>query len=347
MNSVRATSLTEIDSQLLEINRRGVSMDCERVRVRLRLRLSTDDKVLLIVPIWNDGSTSFRVLDSVLYSANEAFAAVLEADFDDAVLSYPRNGGRCLTLNTNSRSQCTGCVFCHYSLEETQDPRIPEGMFIHSFVNGLLYESRASDLIGVERIGLSTGCFVGERSAVDHVVALSDALAERKFTGAFHFLSSVVRSHAALSELAARVPNFHLVLTVECIENRSLLLKPSKASLSADDAVRVLARCRDVGVGCDFTYIAGLDRLSVALPRLKELCLCVTEFPKIQVFQPHAAYMRELDVSEADGTRFYERFKSAIVGYFASTPLRPSHWHNYRSPWTMTFGDEVLARPVI
>jgi len=352
VNSARqwadVSTAVALDACLLDINRRGVRMDTSRVRVRLHVRLCSGDEILLIVPIWQDRSTPYIVSDGALFKGYERIADVVAEDFDDAVLSYPRNAGRCLTLNTNSRSGCTGCVFCHYSLEVSEDPRIPaESAYLQAYVFGLLRRHGLRDLSGLSRVGLSTGCFAHEAAAIQHVVTLYDELKRAGFQGGFHLLSSVVRSRDGIATLADRVPGFHLILTVECFENRSTLLKPTKASLSVGHAVQVLARCREANVGCDFTYIAGLDRLEAALVGLRELNSYVTEFPKIQVFQPHASFMRNLDVSRVVPDAYYEELKASVESDFRQTSFRPAHWQNYRSPWTLSFDDKMLPSPVI
>jgi len=342
-----ASVAMEEDALLLDINRRGVHMETTRARVRLRVKLRSCEHVLVIVPIWRDGSTPYHVRAGVLFRDAVGVADVLNVEFDDAVLSYARNAGQCLTLNTNARSRCTGCVFCHYSLEDSEDPRMPSTTpYLQAYVFGLLLRHNLENLRRISRVGLSTGCFENERAAIAHVTALYSELARAGFRGGFHLLSSVVRSKNGLAELAAAIPGFHLILTVECFENRSTILKPSKSSMDLAEATRVLQRCRDVGLGCDYTYIAGLDRLSVARLGLRELNAYVTEFPKIQVFQPHAAFMRKLDVS-GSSPEYYDEFKQVVESDFICTAMRPAHWQNYRSPWTLWFGDSPLSSPVI
>jgi len=75
------------------------------------------------------------------------------------------------------------------------------------------------------------------------------------------FLSSVVRTHDGLAQLADRVAPFILRLTVECFSRRDLLLKASKASLDNQHMPEVLRRAQEHGLGTSFTYIVGLDPL--------------------------------------------------------------------------------------
>lgn len=336
------------DDILLDLNRRGVCLPGNRVRMRAQMRLlcAPEHELLAILPIWPDGQSPYRVVGEAILKDSQAIAYLTSYEFDDAVLSYHRNGGKVLTLNTNSRSNCTGCVFCHYSLEESQDPYVRHENELRAYIDEIVLQAQLINLTSIERIGISTGCFREERIAVSHLVSLSKALDRYGFNGSLQFLSSVIRTEEALRTLKDSVPGFHLTLTIECLEHRDTYLKPSKSSLTTSGAITILKACQALGVPCDFTYIIGLDNLSNVKSSLIEMCSLCTEFPKIQVFQPHAAFMRCLDKGLTD-TNYYKEFKDFFESEFNLSSMRPKHWHNYRSPWCFEFSGAPLPPPII
>ena len=334
---VAARRLT--DQRLMDLNRLGVSMETDRVRARLWISLPIDPEreILVILPIWHSG-TPYSVSDGTIYHNGEPFANVKKIEFDDAVHTYVRAGGKVLTMNTNARSFCTGCAFCHYSLEKSEDPPVRQEGELELLLDLYLAEQNWSDYSAVERIGLSTGCFKTELHATSHLIVLRNALARRGFRGTLQLLSSVVRSRESLAKIVNEAGPFHLTLTTECLERRDMLLKDSKASLRRNDMTRLLEIARKEGAGCDFTYIVGLDDLNEVESELRDMSSAVTQFPKFQVFQPHAEFMKRLRHSTAADTTYYSAFRDKVTSWFVNRELRPEHWQNYRSLWYYEFG---------
>ncbi len=74
---------------------------------------------------------------------------------------------------------------------------------------------------------VSSGCFLNEPAAIDHLILLRSAAASLGFTGVLHILSSVIRTRDGLAHLADKAGPFYLSLTLECFERRNLPLKDS------------------------------------------------------------------------------------------------------------------------
>jgi hypothetical protein len=274
-------------------------------------------------------------------------ATIAELDDDDAVLGYFRNGQRELTLNSNARSQCVGCAFCPNTLEAAADPRLTSLNDLSAYFATIVSDfGLGTDMSGVDKVTVCTGCFHYERLAIEHLRDVRNAMIAHNCSGIVHFLTSVLRSEQGL-DAAVEIGPFHLTITTECFTRRSVLLKESKANLTPDEIVHILGGAKSRGMLADYTYIVGLDSADPALHQLAAFVPVTTTFPRFQVFQPHTGFM-ELFI--ADGARhieYYLYMRRGIERLFASTDLRPKSFENYRPLWYYTFADEELHSPRI
>jgi hypothetical protein len=331
------------DVLLIGLNACGVRSGLDKARMRFRLRLDTrpDEQLYLILSLGRTGSP-FELDERELRLDGDRVGVVDALEDDDAVLGYWRNGRRVLTLNSNARSQCTGCVFCPNTLEASSDPRLAALADLDTYFAALVNDFGMPDLSRVDTVTVCTGCFHYEHLALDHLRKVRAAMSAHGCAGDLHFLTSVLTSERGLDQAAAIGP-FHLTLTAECFSRRSLLLKESKARLTPAGMVEVLGAAKDRGIITDFTCIVGLDPPEVAVGHLAQLVPVTTTFPRFQVYQPHNDLM---DVFAADGAReieFYLRMRREIERLFTSTGLRPRSWENYRPLWYFSFADEPLS----
>ncbi len=306
----------------------------------------TNEAWQTILPLDNPSSSFFLNKDG-LYFDGEILAKLVAWENDDVVLSYLRNGGRALTLNTNSRSICTGCLFCPNVIEDASDATVNGVSNLSEILAWIQADNDWRDLSGVDVITISSGCFNHPDAAVKHMTDLREAARQDGFQGRLHLLSSVVREKKHLEQLASSAGPFHLTLTLECFTRRNLLLKDSKASLTIKKACRILDECRELGIRGDFTYVAGLDPFASAVEGLRCLAPHVTTFPRIQVFQAHNDYMRTARNPVAEHLKYFLDIRNAIENDYAGLGLRPVSWENYRPLWYSTFAGEVVNGPRI
>ncbi|MGC9667698.1 hypothetical protein ACNTMW_14220 [Planosporangium sp. 12N6] len=339
----REWGINEEDILLIALNSCGVRSRLDKARMRFRLRLDSrpDEQLYLILSLGRSGSP-FELDEHRLCLNGRRIGVVDALEDDDAVLGYWRNGRKVLTLNSNARSQCTGCVFCPNTLEASSDPRLAALADLDAYLAAIVSDFDLRDLSEVETVTVCTGCFHYEHLAVDHLRQVRAAMAAHGCSGDIHFLSSVLTSREGLDKAAAIGP-FHLTLTAECFSRRPLILKESKARLTPTQMVEVLATAKDRGIVTDFTYIVGLDSPEVAVEHLTRFVPVTTTFPRFQVYQPHNDLM---DVFAADGAReieYYLRMRRELERLFAPTGLRPRSWENYRPLWYFSFADEPLS----
>lgn len=339
----RDWGINEEDILLIALNACGVRSRLDKARMRFRLRLDTrpGEQLYLILSLGRTLSP-FELDERELRLDSRPIGVVDVLEDDDAVLGYWRNGRRVLTLNSNARSQCTGCVFCPNTLEASSDPRLAALADLDAYFAAIVTDFGLPDMSGVDTVTVCTGCFHYERLALDHLRKVRAAMTAHGCTGDIHFLTSVLTSERGLDQAAAIGP-FHLTLTAECFSRRSLILKESKAKLTPAHMVEVLGAAKDRGIVTDFTYIVGLDPPDIAVEHLTQFARVTTTFPRFQVYQPHNDLM---DVFAADGAReieFYLRMRKEIERLFAPAGRRPRSWENYRPLWYFSFADEPLS----
>lgn len=330
------------DVLLTALNSCGARSPLGKPRMRFRLRLDTrpGDPLFLILSLGRDDSP-FELDEHELRLAGTRVGEIDGIENDDAVLGYWRNGRKTLTLNSNARSQCTGCVFCPNTLEDSSDPKIA-ALNLPGYLGALAASAGLDDLSGTERVTVCTGCFLHEHLALKHLAQVREAMTANGCDGTLHFLSSVLTSRTGL-EKAARLGPFHLTMTAECFTGRREILKESKARLSPEEMTGALAAAQDLGITTDFTYIIGLDPAETALEHLARFVPVTTTFPRFQTYQAHNPFMDIYRTPGSDTIEWHLRMRRGIEDLYAGTGLRPRWWENYRSPWCFTFAGEDLT----
>ncbi|MFE1958962.1 ATP-binding protein [Streptomyces sp. NPDC059479] len=164
------------DVLLIALNACGARSPLGKPRMRFRLRLDTrpQEPLFLILSLGREDSP-FELDDRELRLHGVKVAEVDGIEDDDAVLGYWRNGQKMLTLNSNARSQCTGCVFCPNTLEDASDPKI-KALDLPGYMGALAANSGMEDLSEVETVTVCTGCFLYENLAMEHLSEVRAAM---------------------------------------------------------------------------------------------------------------------------------------------------------------------------
>jgi len=353
LNAEQLRSLAErydvpyLDVTLIASNAEGARPLRGYPRARMQLRPDTSAEIWQIILPFDNPHSPFEVAGDALMQDGEPIAEVVALENDDVVLTYLRADGRSITLNTHSRSRCTGCLFCPNVIEDASDETLTTEGQLADVLEWLMADNGWPDLGHAEVITVCSGCFHQPRMAIDHMAALRRAADRFGFTGRLHLLSSVLREHSDLQRLAESCGAFHLTLTLECFERRSFLLKDTKASLTLERAGEIMDDCRDLGIVADFTYVAGLDSYDRAVSGIAHLAPRVGTFPRIQVFQAHNDYMRRARHPHAEDLSYYLDLRGALEDVFAPTGLAPRSWENYRPLWYSEYAGAAVAGPRI
>jgi hypothetical protein len=331
------------DVLLIALNACGARSPLHRPRMRFRLRLDSRpaDPLFLILSLGRADSP-FELDEHELRLGGVKVGEVDGIEDDDAVLGYWRGGHRILTLNSNARSQCTGCLFCPNILENASDPKI-NPLDLGGYLGALAAASGLVDLAEVETVTVCTGCFLHERRALEHLAEVRTAMDANGCAGTLHFLSSVLTTAEGLQTAASDLGPFHLTLTAECFTGRPQILKESKAKLTPEQMLTALGTARTHGITTDFTYIVGLDAMEPAVANLKHFVPVTSTFPRFQTYQAHNPFMDVYRTPGSNDIEWHLTMRRAVEEMYADTELRPEWWQNYRSPWCFTFAGEELA----
>jgi hypothetical protein len=336
------------DAVLIALNLYGVDSleGHNRARLTISLTRAPDERFLVVVPL-NRPNSPFLLCGDALLLDGVPVAEVHRVDADAAIGGYFRADGEVVTLNPNARSRCTGCAFCPTTLEVSADPRLSAEQELAELLHALAAQSPRGELTNVREVTVSTGCFEQESAALDHLRTLRRVLDAHDLHPRVGFLSSVLRSDDAFATLAAEVAPFLLYVTVECFTRRALMLKSSKADLTAADLPGLLRRARQAGLDTSFNYVVGLDALGPVALHVRHLAPHVSVFPNFQVFQAHTRFMETLRAPDAGELEFYLTARRELERIFLPTGLRPDSWRNYRPLWYFEFAGTPLAGPRI
>ncbi|MFC4999316.1 hypothetical protein ACFPIJ_15885 [Dactylosporangium cerinum] len=334
-----------LDVALIAANAEGARPLRDYPRARMQLRPAGSDEVWQIILPFDNEQSRFEVADGALRFEDEPIADVVALENDDVVLTYLRAGGRSITLNTHSRSKCTGCMFCPNVIEDASDDTLTSEGELAELLEWLQADNGWTDLSHADVITVCSGCFHYPAMAIEHMAAIRRAAGRYGFTGRLHLLSSVLRDRDDLARLRDQAGDFHLTLTLECFERRTLLLKDTKASLTLERSAEIMDDCRDLGIVADFTYVAGLDSYARAVEGISYLAPHAGTFPRIQVYQAHNDYMRRARHRDAEDLRYFLRLRGELEAVFAPTGLAPRSWENYRPLWYSSFNGRPVAGP--
>ena len=110
-----------VDVALIAANAEGARPLKDYPRARMQLRPAGSDEVWQMILPFDNEQSRFEVSDGAMLLEGEPVADVVTLENDDVVLTYLRAGGWSITLNTHSRSRCTGCMFCPNVIEDASD----------------------------------------------------------------------------------------------------------------------------------------------------------------------------------------------------------------------------------
>ncbi|MBT3395208.1 hypothetical protein HOA59_02555 [archaeon] len=259
-----------------------------------------------------------------------------------------KNCGTELTINSNSRSFCSGCEFCgtyNLSPEDQDEKDLSNPDKLRRKLDNILLENDIVDLSNLHEIGVVTGCFPNENLTLQHLNMLHDVLrGDYDFSGELKYVGSQIQSREALENLVSHGPT-GISQTVECFERRDILLQPKK-QLSLDFAREILDNAKDLGINTTLLYIMGLDKLSTFENEMKLFVPYLTKMPVINTLQEYVEGQSDLRVPEARSMEYYLKARKIMEEICEPLGFKPNVWENYRGLWFTEYSKEGLENVI-
>jgi len=325
------------DILLIALNLSGIQYrKIKNDRGRFSLKLPSGRSFKLATTITDSSYTNFIHNGKNVFLGDEIIGLATEVEKDNCTDSYWRNRMH-LTLNSNSRSICKGCLFCGtYNLEKQDVPLTHEENLQK---RSLEFLKEVDNFSGVDAIGMVTGCFGSEKQVVDHIKLIRRVFSRIGFKGEIQYVGSQIRSEKAIRQLVEDGP-FALYLTLEVFTEREKLMKKQKSSLELDEARKILETAKDLGAQSSFLYIAGIDPFPVIERELPRFAEVVTRFPQLQTYQLYTPDQIIYRNTEAKSLEYYLKIRKLAEEVWPN--LRPITFHNYRGLWFTEYRGETI-----
>lgn len=316
----------------IALNRYGINMkgyDDSRIRFNLEI-LNNGANDFFAVCVNTYLESPFELKDNNLYLKGVQVGKVSNIERDTCTATYFRNDKKVITLNSNSRSKCKGCKFCGtYSLS-SEEPTLDNKVSVIEYFNKLLLKNGISEIDRIENVTVCTGCFPTEEDTVNHLLMLNEALKEIGFSGSINYIGSQLRSKEQIQKLSSKIDDFGIYLTIEKFLDREKFMRPEKASLSIEDAKRLLEYCSSLGITTTFLYILGLEDIGTIKKYFEFLMPSINKFPIVQIYQNYTPSQEKYRHPDAKGVEYYLKSRQIIDQIFKDSELKPKMWENFR-----------------
>lgn len=338
-------NISPLELLLIGLNLNGLridsSKDFSRVRFKLGIEYDSIPEYRYLALSVSDSSAFLLDSEKIKYQ-NDLIGTVHSLENDTCDDTYFRMDKKALTLNSNSRSKCNGCVFCGtYKLDPADSDRLDREDRLSRKIESMLSSNGLSDFSGLDNIGIVTGCFNDEESLVEHITFVRDTFSSYGFNGEIKYIGSQLRDKRSLERLAEQ-GRFGLYLTVECFENREKMMKPEKASLDLNMGRNLLEYAKNIGIETTFLYVLGLDSIESIDIEFERYLPTLTRHPVINLMQNYSSEQDAYRNENAHSLEYYVKARESIERVFEKSDLRPRIWENYRSPWPMTYAGKKI-----
>jgi hypothetical protein len=341
------------DILLLGLNMEG-AYDPSIESDRMRFRMAPDEAAgrEFYFALTNTSNSRWEIKDGLMQFEGERVGAVGTSEEDTCDNTYWRRfstidgvvRGTELTINSNSRSFCSGCEFCgtyNLSPEDQAEKDLSTPEKVRRKLDKILIENDIEDLSHLVEVGVVTGCFPNEDMTLQHLNMLHEVLREGySFQGELKYVGSQIRSKEALKDLASHGLS-GISQTVECFERRDQLLQPKKR-ITLDYAREILENAKAEGVKTTLLYIMGLDGLSTFEKEMEPFLPHLTKMPVINTMQEYVPGQASLRVKEAQSMEYYLQARKTMEKIIEPFKLKPNVWENYRGLWFTEYRGEDL-----
>lgn len=337
------------DVLFIALNKSGVRYDCEYNRMRMAFHLDGhrftyaqsrgELDYYFALPV--NQSSDFVLTGDVLSLGEVVIGQAIGATEDICDSHYPRRNGTVLNLNPNARTSCSGCQFCYTAYQVPYDrEKLKDACSLKNFFDSWLMTYGLADLSHLIQVAVVTGCYEDSYELCQFLITLRQVLAEYKFGGEIFYLGSQITAKDHLEMLESIKP-FSICFSLETFE-RCDLLRDKKRLLTIEHAASLMDLAVGLGYKTTFSYIVGMEPLSVLAAHFSQLLVHINKFPIINTLQMHKYHKAELITPEAHDLEYFFKARQLLEQIFTDTAMRPLVWEDYRSLWYLTFNKEIL-----
>lgn len=318
----------------IALNRYGVISDelsDKRIRFLLNFNNSERNKFFAL-GVNTYLQSPFKLDKDTIFLEDKSIGKIISLEQDTCTSTYFRNNKKAITFNSNSRSTCVGCKFCGtYNLTDDDHIDFSTQDKIVNYFERLLDENGISAMNQIESITICTGCFESEDELINHLLLVNDAFKKMGYIGSLNYIGSQLRDFEKIKRLSERIQDLGIYLTIEKFLDRNKYMRPEKASLTLDDAKKLLEYCSSLNITTTFLYILGLEPLETIRYYFDYFKDSINKFPIIQVFQNYTLDQEKYRCDEGKEIEYYIKAREEISKIFANKDFVPKEWECYRS----------------
>jgi len=348
----RAYGVPVEDVLFVALNIYGASFQCDYNRMRMGVHV-TDEEIFreaqrlgvndfyFALPI--NRNSPFSVIDKHLLFDGRIIADALDPSEDFCDSNYPRRHSTVLNINPNSRTSCRGCKFCYTGYQIPRDmKRMACEADVREFFEVWMRENNLSGLESLIQVAVVTGCYNSNEELSNFLLMLRKVSSQYGFGGEIFYLGSQITDRETLEKLVSIRP-FGYCVSLECFENRSLLLRDKKSKLTLEHAFFLMSFAKSIGHRVNFSYVLGLESLLTVEKYFLLAKQYINSFPIVNTIQIHKYHSLSLLTPEAVNIEYFFEARKKLEEIFFETDMRPREWENYRSLWFLRFGQENLT----
>lgn len=345
------------DALFIFINRMGVASDLPYGRVRFIFQPFIEDEFFVeskkqevkqyFFALPNGASkTPFSVKKEsenyVLYCEDYKLGYAIDLMNDTCDSEYTRNCGKTLNLNPISKSFCHGCKFCHTLVQDSnefKDTRTCDGL--KTFFREWMKQKRITNLSELEQIAVVTGTFGGSSEVLNYLRMLREQVCAYGYSNEIFYFGAELDVESLLNIKDELLP-FAWCYTLECFENRDLMLRKEKANQTPQQIFSLLKKLSDNGITTNFSYVLGIDSLDAIRKGMEAASEAINRFPIINIFQTHKNSETGILTQGAEDIGYFFEARKIIEDIFGRKNLAPRTWENFRSLWCLRYNGESL-----
>lgn len=353
MDLARLYNVPVEDVLFIALNLHGVKINgCCFNRMRMAIKIIDDDifcysknlKVFnfyFALPVNQD--SPFSIDNNRLFFDQKVIAETRDVSEDFCDSNYPRREGTVLNINPNSRTSCRGCQFCYTGYQIPRDrKKIACELDIRDFFEEWLAENKKDDLSSLIQIAVVTGCYNSNEELASFLLMLRKVLNSYNFSGEIFYLGSQITDNNVLKKLVDIQP-FCYCFSLDCFEDREYFLRDRKSAVTIDSAFDLMNFAKSIGHRVNFSYVLGLESLSIVEKYFLLGIDYINSFPIINTLQIHKYHDKSLMNVEANNIEYFLEARKILENIFAKTNMEPREWENYRSLWFLKFREKNLT----